>query len=97
MDIQKIDFDDIHEQIINLCNIASYMMKHNSIDLLKDKDFTCEYLRQIRHKNLCSSGGTLKGINKNNSKYVKEEMDSDNINILKFNDYSSKYKLVTPS
>ena len=97
VDMQKIDFDDTHEQIINLCNVASYMMKHNSIDLLKDKDFTIEYLRQITGKNLHSSGGTLKDINKNNSKYIKEEMDSDNINTLKFNDYSSKYKLVTPS
>ena len=94
---QNIDFDDIHEQIINLCNIASYMMKHNSIDLLKDKDFTCEYLKQIRGKNLHSSSGTLKDINKNNSNYQRPEENKDNINILKFNDYSSKYKLVTPS
>ena len=96
VDMQNIDFDDIHEQIINLCNIASYMMKHNSIDLLKDKDFTIEYLRQIAGKNLHSSAGTLKGINKNNSNYQKPE-SNDSINILKFNDYSSKYKLVTPS
>jgi hypothetical protein len=94
--IERINYKDNHEQIINICNIGSYMIR-NKLDLLRDKDFTCEYLRQIRHKNLCSSAGTLKGINKNNSNYVKEEMDSDNINVLKFNDYSSKYKLVTPS
>jgi hypothetical protein len=96
VDMQKIDFDDIHEQIINLCNVGSYMMKHNSIDLLKDKDFTCEYLKQIRGKNLHSSSGTLKYINKNNSNYQRPEENKNNINILKFNDYSSKYKLVTP-
>jgi hypothetical protein len=93
--MQKIDFDDTYEQIINLSNIGSYMMKHNSIDLLKDKDFTCEYLRQIRGKNLHSSSGTLKDINKKNSNYQRPE--ENNINILKFNDYSLKYKLVTPS
>jgi hypothetical protein len=94
--IERINYKDNHEQIINICNVSSYMIR-NKLDLLRDKDFTLEYLRQIHAKNLCSSGGTLKGINKNNSNYVKEEMDSDNINVLKFNDYSSKYKLVTPS
>ena len=89
--IERINYKDNHEQIINICNIGSYMIR-NKLDLLRDKDFTCEYLKQIHAKNLCSSGGTLKGINKNNSNYQKPE-SNDNINILKFNDYSSKYKL----
>jgi hypothetical protein len=93
--IERINYKDNHEQIINICNVSSYMIR-NKLDLLKDKDFTYEYLRQVRHKNLCSSGGTLKDINKNNSNYQRPEQNKDNINILKFDDYSSKYTIVTP-
>ena len=91
--IKKIDFKDINEQISNLAEYASYITKHD-IDLLINKDFTTEYIKQTHKKNFISKSGTLKHITdkiKNNNDMTIYE---DDIKMFKYQYSSSKYKIL---
>lgn len=89
--IKKIGYKDINEQKLNLADFVSYITKHD-INLLKNKEFTVEYIKQIHNEKFLAKSGTLRNITRNNN-YNEIEIDENDIQIFKYQDSLSKYKI----
>ena len=89
--IKKIHFEDIGEQIFNLADAGSYIVKHE-INLLRNKEFTIEYINQIHNEKLFSKAGTLKNITKKIKNNNDININEDDVKMFKYEDSLSKYK-----
>jgi hypothetical protein len=89
--IEKIDYKDIDKQIFNLADTGSYIVKHE-INLLRNKEFTVQYINQIHNEKLFSKAGTLRNITKKIKNNNDIEVNEDDIKMFKYQDLSSKYE-----